>query len=346
MSLKLGIIARCDNTGLGNQTKELVDMLKPERVMVINSQSFSKNKQYPNWYRGYDCHHVRGFPRLQEIESFVKGLDVVLSCETFYNKDFISIARRRGVKTVLQYNYEFLDNLQRPELDLPDVLLSPSYWALEAITEAFGDKAKVLYLPPPTNPDLFAEVRSKNVNKDYNKMLHIGGKAAHLDRNGTRSIIEMLEHSTADYKMVIRTQSKLDINTKDPRLSIEFDNIENRQDMYSEFDGMILPRRYAGLCLPMNEALMSGLPVFMTDISPNNKVLPKEWLASATKNSEFKARTMIDVYEVDPKELAKVVDDYVNNKNKMDLKLKAFEIAHANYSVDNLYNKYIDVLTK
>jgi glycosyltransferase involved in cell wall biosynthesis len=177
-------------------------------------------------------------------------------------------------------------------------------------------------------------------------LLHIGGKAAHLDRNGTRSIIEMLEHSTADYKMVIRTQSKLDLNTKDPRLSIEFDNVEKRQDMYSEFDAMVLPRRYAGLCLPMNEALMSGLPVFMTDISPNNKVLPKEWLASATKNSDFMARTKIDVYEVDSKELAKVVDDYVNNKNKIDLKLKAFEIAHNNYSVDNLYNKYIDVLTK
>lgn len=344
--MRLGIIARCDNTGLGNQTRELVNMLKPERVMVINSQSFSKNKQYPNWYRGYDCHHVRGFPRSQEIEGFVKGLDVVLSCETFYNKDFISIARKHKVKTVLQYNYEFLDNLQRPELDLPDVLLSPSYWALEAVTEAFGDRAKVLYLPPPTNPDLFAGVRAKNVNQDYNKLLHIGGKAAHLDRNGTRSIIEMLEHSTADYKIVVRTQSKLDLNTKDPRLSIELDNVENREDMYSEFDAMILPRRYAGLCLPMNEALMSGLPVFMTDISPNNKVLPKEWLVSAKKTEDFKARTTIDVYEANPKELARVVDNYINNKNKADLKLKAFEIAHTNYSVDNLYQKYINILTK
>lgn len=38
---------------------------------------------------------------------------------------------------------------------------------------------------------------------------------------------------------------------------------------------MILPRKYAGLCLPMNEALMSGLPVIMTDIEPNNVILPK-----------------------------------------------------------------------
>ena len=344
MSLKLGIIARCDNTGLGNQTRELVNMLKPERVMAINSLSFSKNKQYPDWYKDYDCHYVRGFPKSLEIESFIKGLDIILSCETFYNKDFISIARRRGIKTVLQYNYEFLDNLQRPELELPDVLLSPSYWALEAITETFGGRAKVLYLPPPTSPEPFAGVRSKNTNKDHKKMLHIAGKAAHLDRNGTRSIIEMLNHSTAEYKMIIRTQSKLDLNTKDSRLSIEFDNVENRQDMYSEFDAMILPRRYAGLCLPMNEALMSGLPVFMTDISPNNKVLPGEWLVRATKTTEFKARTMIDVYEADPKLLAKLVDNYVNSSNKTEEKEKAFNLGYNNFSVDVLKDKYLDIL--
>ena len=28
--MRLGIIARSDNTGLGNQTRELVNMLKPE----------------------------------------------------------------------------------------------------------------------------------------------------------------------------------------------------------------------------------------------------------------------------------------------------------------------------
>ena len=34
--MRLGIIARCDNTGLGNQTRELVKMLNPSKVMVID----------------------------------------------------------------------------------------------------------------------------------------------------------------------------------------------------------------------------------------------------------------------------------------------------------------------
>ena len=50
--MRLGIIARADKTGLGNQTKELVDMLKPDKVLLIDSSHFNGNKQYPEWYEG------------------------------------------------------------------------------------------------------------------------------------------------------------------------------------------------------------------------------------------------------------------------------------------------------
>lgn len=341
--MKLGIIARSDNTGLGNQTKELVDMLNPTKVMLINSTSFNKNKQHPEWYQKYDCQHVRGFPKPSDINIFLRGLDVVLSCETFYNKDFISLARKRNVKTVLQYNYEFLDNLQRPELDLPDILLAPSLWGFEAVTEAFGSKARVIHLPPPTTSDLFNNAKVINISKDHKRLLHIGGKAAHMDRNGTNTILEMLKYSKEDYEVVIKSQSELNININDSRLSVDTKSPENRENLYSGFDAMVLPRRYAGLCLPMNEALLSGLPVFMTDISPNNTILPKEWLVKSNKIDQFRARTLIDVYEANPKMLARLIDEYIIT-NKTEQKQRAFEIGYNNFSVDKLKDKYIDIL--
>ena len=342
--MRLGIIARSDNTGLGNQTKELVDMLNPTKVMLINSQPFNKNKQHPEWYNSYDCHHIRGFPKSQDMKSFLKNIDVILTCETFYGKDFIPMAKKLGVKTFLQYNYEFLDHLQNPTLDLPDTLLAPSLWGFEAVTEAFGHKAAVIHLPPPTSPSLFTLSKTNNINKDHKRLLHIGGKAAHMDRNGTNTIIEMLKYSKADYKIVIKSQSPLNINTKDSRLSIDTKSPESRQDLYDGFDAMVLPRRYAGLCLPMNEALLSGLPVFMTDISPNNKVLPKEWLVPSQKINQFKARTEIDVYEADPKMLAKLIDNYVNNADKIQEKKRAFDIGYNNFSVDVLKDRYLEIL--
>lgn len=341
--MKLGIIARSDNTGLGNQTKELVNMLNPNKIMLIDSHSFNKNKQHPEWYDKYNYQHIRGFPNKSDIEQFIKGLDVVLSCETFYSNSFVDIAKKNNVKTVLQYNYEFLDYLRNPSLDLPDCLISPSYWGLEEVLGLFMHKTKVVHIPPPIEPSIFAKVKAYNLSKEHNRILHIGGKAAHMDRNGTNSIIEMLKYSKADYEIVIKSQSDLDINTKDSRLSIDVSNIENREDLYLGYDAMILPRRYAGLCLPMNEALMSALPVFMTNISPNNNVLPKEWLASAEKINRFKARVDVDVYDVDPEKLAKLIDNYMNSKNKIAEKQKAFSIAYDIFSTDVLKDKYINL---
>ena len=154
----------------------------------------------------------------------------------------------------------------------------------------------------------------------------------------------MLKYSKADYEIVIKSQSSLDIKTNDSRLSIDTSSPNNREDLYFGFDAMVLPRRYAGLCLPMNEALLSGLPVFMTDISPNNNVLPKEWLVKSSKVNEFMARTMIDVYEADPEQLANLVDNYINEPNKIELKQKAFDIGYNNFSVDILKDKYLDIL--
>ena len=344
--MRLGIIARSDNTGLGNQTRELVNMLNPTKIMLINSISFNRNKQHPEWYSGYDLHPIRGFPRNGDITSFLRGLDVVLTCETFYSNQFIEIARRAGVKTVLQYNYEFLDHLNRTDSALPDVFLGPSLWNFDHMTELFGSKTNVTYLPPPTDHTLFNKVRENNLSKNHNRILHIGGKAASEDRNGTKSVVEMLKYAQEDFQVVIRTQTPLDIKCNDSRLVIENNDLESRESMYDGFDAMVLPRRYAGLCLPMNESLMSGLPVFMTDISPNNKILPKEWLAKSDKIGILKTRAVLDVYNADPRNLARIVDDYIKQKSKVEDKQKAFEIGMNNFAAENLKQKYLDILEK
>lgn len=342
--MKLGIIARSDNTGLGNQTRELAKMLLPSKILLINSESFNKNKQHPEWYSGYsNVTEINGFPNDKETLSFLTGLDAVLSCETFYNVGLIESAHNLGVKTMLQYNYEFLDHLSRPNRRLPDMLISPSYWNLEYIERKFGRKTKVIYLPPPTDEALFSDAKNINMSKSHNRILHIAGKAAAKDRNGTQTVIDMMKHSKKDFELVIKTQSKLEYRINDSRITVDYSNPDNREEMYSGYDAMVLPRRYAGLCLPMNESLLSGLPVFMTDISPNNQVLPKEWLAQSSKMDDLMTRTMIDVYKADPVHLANIVDEYMSS-NKTQDKQKAYDIGYNNYSSSILKDKYLDML--
>ena len=342
--MRLGIIARSDNTGLGNQTRELVKMLNPNKILLIDSSHFNGNEQHPEWYSEYNVTTTKyGMASKEEAYEFLKDLDVVISCEIFYHNSFITMAKKRKVKTILQYNYEFLDYLVNPDVELPDILVAPSLWNFEDVVKKFSDKAKVIHLPPPTSVNLFLNAKNINISKIHKKILHIGGKAAVKDRNGTNTVIEMLNYSKADYELVIKSQTPLDIKCDDPRLTIDTSNPETRESLYEGYDAMILPRRYAGLCLPMNEALLASLPVFMTNISPNNSILPEQWLVDSKKIDRLMTRTMLDVYEGDAKMLAKLVDDYYDSDIFLN-KSKAFDIGINNFSNETLYQKYQDLL--
>lgn len=342
--MKLGIIARSDNTGLGNQTRELVKMLNPDKILLIDSSHFNRNEQHPEWYEGYNCITTKkGMASKEEVYEFLRGLDLVFSCEIFYNNSFVSIANKKKIKTFLQYNYEFLDHLANPDLALPSVLISPSSWNFSEVVDKFGHKTKVVHLPPPTDIDLFAKARDINKNKTHKKILHIAGKPAVKDRNGTNTVIEMLKYAKSDFQLVVKSQMPLDIECDDPRLIVDTSSPDDRESLYEGYDAMVLPRRYAGLCLPMNEALISALPVFMTNISPNNNVLPQEWLVDSKKIDNLMTRTMLDVYEGDPEKLAQLIDNYYSSDIAVE-KEKAFQIGLINFAASSLIDKYKSLL--
>jgi glycosyltransferase involved in cell wall biosynthesis len=344
--MRLGIIARSDNTGLGNQTRELVNMLNPDKILLIDSTSFNRNEQHPEWYHQYDCIKTDGFPSVQQIKIFLNDVDVVLSCETFYDQNLIAFANKRGVKTILQYNYELFGHLSNPELPLPTILLSPSLWQIETIQSMFGDRTKVIHLPPPTTPELFATAKNNNISKSHNRLLHIAGKKAAKDRNGTETVINMLKHSKADYELVIRSQSEIVTNVTDSRLKIEVGNPENREDMYNGFDAMVLPRRYAGLCLPMNEALLSGLPVFMTNVSPNNQILPQDWLVESDSIGTIRTKVRINLFEANNVLLAQTIDKYMSINDKTNYKQQAYDLGFNNFAPTILKDKYVELIAQ
>jgi len=210
--------------------------------------------------------------------------------------------------------------------------------------QRFGDD-KVIYLPPPIDPNEFKEAREVNFKrKGTKRFLHMVGTLASKDRNGTLDLINSLKYTKADFELVIHSQQELprEYMVEDRRVKYSMRNVENACDLYKDFDALILPRRYAGLCLPTNEALMSGLPVIMTDTSPNNEWLPKEWLVKCKKIGEFMTRTMIDIYGSDIKALAKKIDWLVEQDD--DIKIQAFDLGYSNFSESVLLPKYQNIL--
>jgi hypothetical protein len=81
----------------------------------------------------------------------------------------------------------------------------------------------------------------------------------------------------------------------------------------------------------------------MTDISPNNEILPRDWLIPSQKISTLMTRVRLDVYEADPKKLAKRIDNYVNSDKKGE-KEKAATIGFENFDPSILKNQYLQIL--
>jgi glycosyltransferase involved in cell wall biosynthesis len=343
--LARGIVCRMDNSGLGNQSKRMVDLIRPERLLVIDSTSFSPNKkQHPEWYESFETITTTGFPTNAEIQVFLNSLTHVFFLETPYNYFLMSEAKRRSVKVFDACNWEFNDYLQDKSLTLPHMFLMPSYWHLADMKDLYGPE-KVKYLPPPLFHQDFKEARDINFErKGRPRFLHIVGTLAIHDRNGTLDLLEALKYTKADFDLVIRSQRPLpeEYMTSDYRVRYVFEDVEEVQDMYKDFDALIFPRRFGGLALTCNEALMSGLPVMMPDISPNNELLPTDWLIPAKKKGSFMTRIMLDYYEIEPKTLAEKIEWLTQQRLDL-MKQSAFTLGYSNFSDTVLKSLYWDL---
>lgn len=339
---RLAIIARMDDSGLGHQTRDLVRALNPDKVIAIDFSFYNKFKQHPEWYKDYNTTYISGFLQDSDVMKIMQEADIVLTAETFYNNRFIDIARNHGVVTVSQINYEFFEPLSNRSLLIPSLILMPSYWHLEDMTKQTST-GQCEYLPPPTFTDEFSAVREVNRARTGKKrFLHVAGKMAAHDRAGTKALLASLPYSKADFELVIKVQSGEVLTTSDPRVTLDYSFTEDEKDLYRDFDAMIQPRRYAGLNLPMNEALSSGLPVIMTDVSPNNRVLPANWLVRSYQDGSFFARTNIELFSAYPQSLGLKLDEFTNlsEEELLTYKDRAYEIALSEYSVEKFLEKW------
>jgi glycosyltransferase involved in cell wall biosynthesis len=339
--------ARIDNGGLAWQTLALSKMLNPRKILAIDSSSFNPGTQQDyERFEDFDTTIITRFPTNIDAAQFLKtGVSHVFVCETAYNMNFFNQAAFKRVKVFLQPNAEFADHLTQRRHPLPYMFILPSTWHMDKYQERYRN---VMLLPPPTDEKQFEEVRNVNMERTIKKLkiLFINGKQAHLDRNGLKSVLEAVNLTKGDFTLTVRSQYDIEEEIKDSRVIVEIGNIDKQEDMYKDFDLMLFPRRYGGLSLPLNEALISGLPVIMTNISPNDYLLPKHWLINSSIIGQFITRIPIDVYAADVDDLANKIDEFCNMSNEERLieKQRAFNIGKENFSFEILKPQYESLL--
>lgn len=286
--------------------------MHPARTLVVDLSHCSGQRPDMSMYAGDDWVRVwpnRTYPSIAPthdpvIDAFLDGLDVVFSAETFYNSWFLQRAHEKGVRTVLQPNFEFLEHLLHPELAEPDTWALPSPWHRDRIQAALPGR-DIRDLPVPVDR---AVLPFRLRDEGLRTILHTAGTPAMEDRNGTLTLIAAMHHVKSPVRCVIHTQKHLGAPSVPPNVAIHAENVPRYHDLYADGDLFIMPRKFGGLCLPRNEALSVGMPVLMTDISPQDVELPADLLVPATLRTEIMTRAMIGVYETDPVVLAERID--------------------------------------
>lgn len=322
--MNLGLIARADNSGLGVQSWEFHRHMNPAKTMVIDVSREATGDTVRGCSKDTDLSRypadsivVDGWvPSRAQVDEFLDGLDVVFTMETPYYHKLYDLACERGIKTVLQYNWEFLDAAYQPTL-----LAAPTTWHYDDV------HARKMLLPVPIATDRFPY---REMNTPARRFLHVAGRPATLDRNGTMDLLRALRFVHADIELTIATQldGGFSANIAQARLdgwlppNVTVRRADTREwdywEIYRRHDVLVLPRRYGGLCLPAQEAIGAGMPVIMPAISPNIDWLPPEWLVPAARVETFRAKRKIDVYSANLHHLAERIELFADSASFME----------------------------
>jgi glycosyltransferase involved in cell wall biosynthesis len=132
-------------------------------------------------------------------------------------------------------------------------------------------------------------------------------------RKGTQLFLDAIPMVKSDVKFIIYSWRPFESN--DPRLEVKVQNFKNYWQMWREGDVLVYPQDYNGICLPIIEAMTSGLGVITTDIYPFNEYMPKELLFKPRSMYKTRAAPSLmetDAARIDPRDIAAKIDEWAN----------------------------------
>lgn len=277
----------------------------------------------------------------ETLNDFLRSVDTVFTAETPYNPWLFERAKLLGVRTVSQVNYEFLDYLVTPDMPEPDVFALPTVWHEDDIRRALPGR-DVRVLPVPVDRQLIPYQHRPRLRT----VLHTAGVPAMCDRNGTYVMLDAMRYVKSPVRLILRALKDMNLEMTIPsNVDVVRGSAERFWHLYGQGDMLAIPRKFGGLCLPLGEALSAGMPVLMTDLSPQNETLPRALMVPASHAYDVMTRAEIGVYEPDPQEIARRIDDLYDDPDHFGA-LSSWANAWAReMSWEALRPKYLDVLT-
>lgn len=300
--MTLGMVVRDDNGGLGNLTYAAWRRLRPEVTVVVQARPCRGEPHPAVFEEAWTTTVTMPNPMTRRDWRKVAGMaDVWWSAETWYCDDAERTIREAGGRSILYV---------MPELFMgsdADALWNPTPYLHDRLPE----RARVVDWPcdPPGRWTPRLSVR---------RLLHVSG-GAQFDRNGTTLFVEALRRVREPCEVLLHQPDVTHrLSARDLRgmpLHVEVkqtrEYVGNMGSLYKWADLLVLPRRYAGLCLPAFEAMGYGCLVMMPQTEPQTgwPVLPVESVAERPARMRGGRIPMVSV---DPVVLARRLDAWLS----------------------------------
>lgn len=297
--MRVGLIARSEDRGLGTLSRAFYEHMQPDKTLVVVPRGVARHglTSHTDWYPDATVAYFDGQLDRRTCISWLDGLDIVISYETFYDWRLCAWARELEVATVCELMPEWWRPHWAPN---PTAWWTPTSWRAEQLPP------NTRHVPIPITPG----PRIARTHGPF-RWLHVAGAQTEADRNGTRAVEQAARLLRADQEIVVRTQSPLDLHA--PNLTVEHASLPSRWALYDDVDALLLPRRYAGLSLPVLEALAVGLPVVITDTSPQNADWPVQTVPAVEGPPVHLFGRQIPTVDADPHALATLMDRWATD---------------------------------
>ncbi len=314
--MKVGLIARADDRGLGILSWEWYRHMHPDRVLVVDAED-PNHPTHLDRYPGCQVTPWRG-GQFDEaaVRDWITGLDIAYIAETFYDERLPGWFADAKVPLVVHAMPEFFRWGELPWVHW----WNPTTWLHGRLP------AGSVVMPVPVPTDRWTTVPEPHDGPA--RILHVAGKRAAGDRNGSAVFTAAIKMTTKPVEVIIATQGTPPRTPipKDGNVTVRADT-GNYWDIYDGADVLVLPRRYGGLSLPVNEAAGAGLGLLLSAQDPN----PTNWPCLVAKiKTVTSVRTPAGVVpsgNVDPRHLAAMIDSLADPAQRLHLQREAQEWA-------------------
>lgn len=319
--MRVGTFAYATRRGLGHLAHDFYTHGIITDILVVRHPGVPTVEE---WYPNAPQTQLRHLDT-RLMQDFAAQMDVMLWFETAFWMPILPFCRERGIKTFIAPMYEcWQTSWPQPHQFLCPSLLDMEYFPRTAEKES-------IFLPLPTEYPWRLRERAEH-------WCHRGGYLGLRGREGTTLLIEAMKHVRSPLRLSISVQEN--VSAEHQRLCAHDHRIDYTaatipyEDLYAVGDVAVMPQRFNGVSLPMQEACAAGLCVMASDRFPANSWLPKEPLipvagyieGSQIGGAYMKFREAV----IQPEDIAETMDDwYGQDVSAFSLAGKAWAESHS-----------------